>query len=147
MHLFNNDIEANNANRAMIADATARFLAAGGGVECVATGKSGESTDPKKRLRSFRINDPDKPKKEPKPRRAVLSPGARTEARKQSIQKALVAKSGACAKRRELLAVKVAIQAALGDCKTKIANSLGVSHQLVSRIAAEHNITIGHKAQ
>lgn len=143
--LSRSNVEAREAERAMIAAAMERFLAEGNQVTHVAPGCTGEKiAGPQPLL----INVPGKPKAKP---RRVQQPRERNRAEetRESIKKANAARIEMHRRERELMAVKVAMHAGLGDGIGKVAREFGVTQNYLRRIAKEHNITFtnGRKAQ
>lgn len=143
--LCRNDIAAKEADRAMIAEAMARFNGQ------ITEGEPCKMTEAGlKHQKTFVINDPNKPKKEtvvkvaraPRERKPVKQ-------RPEAIKKSVTGRQETFRRKREVMAVVIAGQAALGDSLAKIAADLGVTRHLIRRCAREHNITIpdGRKAQ
>lgn len=157
--LCRNDIAAKDADRAMIAEAMARFNGQ------IIEGEPCKMTEAGlKHQTAFVINDPHKPKKEaavkavrvprePKPSREKLvrekKPRQPVKQRQESIDKAARSRSLVWKKRRAAQATALAVYAGLGDGLTKAAAEMGICRNTARKIARENNIkfTDGRKAQ
>lgn len=144
--LCRNEIAEKEAERAMIALATERYLAGG---NVVHVGEPCKMTDAGlKHQHTFVINAPDKPKKEPKAKARPPRERKPVKQRPEAIKKSVDGRKETFRRKREIMAVAVAAAAALGDGLTKIAADMGVTRHLIRRIAKENNIKFidGRKA-
>lgn len=128
------------ADRAMIADAVAAFLAKGNGEQQLKQGEIAQHGG-KRRARQFVVNPitheavtakPLPPKKAPSPR---LTPRLL-----KSIQGAKEKQVELARQKREQMAVKVAVHAGLGDSERATATALDISRNYLRRIAQEFKI-------
>lgn len=152
--LCRNDIAAKDADRAMIAEAIARFegkIIEGEPCKMTEAGLKHQTT--------FVINDPHKPKKEaavkaarmPREQKPPREPKPRmtVKQRQESIDKAARGRSLVWKKRRAAQATALAVYAGLGEGLTKAAAEMGICRNTARKIARENNIkfTDGRKAQ
>ncbi|QRE00640.1 hypothetical protein [Pseudomonas phage Itty13] len=151
MLLSRSHIDQREADRAMIAAATERFLAAGNAVKEFSSGACADLGEGRDRMaRVFTIN-PQSKEDRPRPRRKAPARRAPSQGNPEALKKAHAVKSEMRRREREVLSAKVAIHAGLGDTITETARALGISRNHLKRIAREHSIsfttTPGRKAQ
>lgn len=144
--LCRNDIAAKDADRAMLAEAMARFRGE------IVEGEPCKMTEAGlKHQTVFVINDPAKPKREAKAPRLPREKKPRKPVRQrpESIEKSARGRSMVAKNKRAAQAVSLAVHAGLGDDLTTAAAAMGICRNTARKIAREHNIkfTDGRKAQ
>lgn len=142
----NSHLLEKQADREMIAAATAEFYARGGEEQVLAPGKSaqveGQRCAPQLVLDPVKHEQNSVPKRQPRksrPRKEIEANTA-TPKRLASIKIARDKLAEQARQKREELAVKIIMQAALGDSRKQIAAALGISRDHLRLIAKEFNI-------
>lgn len=137
MLLPSSEIAERDRDRAMLQDATERFLSEGNNIERLEGFAPVPRFDAKKAYRNFSVSPPKptvRPQKEPSACSDAL-------AQARSMKAPTEARSAAYREKRAKLAVTVARYAKSGMGLSETAQVMSVTRNYIRRIAKEHNIT------